>query len=137
MLIFFCLLDDLILGFCCSNLTRESVGLELASTVTFALQANRLTKCASHPNFYPCSPAPVKTLPQVLIITPTRQREEINHSPREDFFENLFPPTIERGGGNYDSTRKYSIKIQSEIQSENRKMTWKIRLFIFCMICSF
>ena len=27
---------------------RETVGLELASTVTLALQANRLTKCASH-----------------------------------------------------------------------------------------
>ena len=28
---------------------RETGGLELASTITLALQANRLTKCASHP----------------------------------------------------------------------------------------
>ena len=34
--------------FCYSNLTRETGGFELASTITLALQANRLTKCASH-----------------------------------------------------------------------------------------
>ena len=28
---------------------RETGGLELASTITLILQANRLTKCASHP----------------------------------------------------------------------------------------
>ena len=28
---------------------RETGGLELASTITLVLQANRLTKCASHP----------------------------------------------------------------------------------------
>ena len=28
---------------------RESGGLELASTITLVLQANLLTKCASHP----------------------------------------------------------------------------------------
>ena len=27
-------------------------GLELASTITLVLQANRLTKCASHPKFF-------------------------------------------------------------------------------------
>ena len=32
-----------------SNLRRETGGFELASTITLALQANRLTKCASHP----------------------------------------------------------------------------------------
>ena len=31
--------------FCWSNLTRETVGLELASTITLALQANQLIKC--------------------------------------------------------------------------------------------
>ena len=49
MLGFICLLDDLMLGFCYSNLTRETGGLELASTITFILQVNRLTTCASHP----------------------------------------------------------------------------------------
>ena len=34
----------MILGFCYSNLRRETGGLELASTITLVLQANRLTK---------------------------------------------------------------------------------------------
>ena len=46
---FVCLLDELILGFCYSELTLETNGFELASTITLVLQANRLTKCASHP----------------------------------------------------------------------------------------
>ena len=45
---FVCLLDELILGFCYSDLTSETGGFELASTITLVLQANRLTKCASH-----------------------------------------------------------------------------------------
>ena len=47
--VFVCLPDDLILGFCYSDLTREAGGFELASTITPVLQANRLTKCAGHP----------------------------------------------------------------------------------------
>ena len=43
------LLDKLILGFCYSDLTWETGVSELASTITLVLQANRLTKCASHP----------------------------------------------------------------------------------------
>ena len=35
--------------FCYSNLRLETGGFELASTITLVLQANRLTKCASHP----------------------------------------------------------------------------------------
>ena len=46
--IFVCLLDDLILGFCCSDLTLETGGFELASTITLVLQASQLTKYASH-----------------------------------------------------------------------------------------
>ena len=42
--IFVCLLDKLILGFCYSDLTLETGGFELASTITLVLQANRLTK---------------------------------------------------------------------------------------------
>ena len=49
MLISVCLIDDLILGFCYSKLKQETGGLELASTVTLIVQANQLTKCASHP----------------------------------------------------------------------------------------
>ena len=41
--------DELILSFCYSDLTLETGGFELASTITLVLQANQLTKCASHP----------------------------------------------------------------------------------------
>ena len=44
---FVCLLDDLILGFCYSNLTRETGGFEVASAITHVLQVILLTKCAS------------------------------------------------------------------------------------------
>ena len=47
-----CLFDDeLILSFCYSDLTLETGGFELASTITLVLQTNRLTKCASHPEW--------------------------------------------------------------------------------------
>ena len=49
---FVCLLDELILGFCYSDLTLETDGFELASATTLVLQANRLTKCASQPNIF-------------------------------------------------------------------------------------
>ena len=39
------LVSDLILDFCYSSLSLETGGFELTSTITFALQANRLTKC--------------------------------------------------------------------------------------------
>ena len=45
----FRLLDKLILGFCYSDLILETGGFELASTNILVLQANQLTKCASHP----------------------------------------------------------------------------------------
>ena len=43
--IFVCLLDELKLDFCYSELTLETGGFELASIITLVLQANRLTKC--------------------------------------------------------------------------------------------
>ena len=49
---FVCLLDELILGVCYSDLTWKTGGFELASTITLVLQANRLTKCDSHPKCY-------------------------------------------------------------------------------------
>ena len=42
------LIDMILAFFCYSNLRRETE-FELASTITLVLQANRLTKCASHP----------------------------------------------------------------------------------------
>ena len=41
------LLGESILGFCYSDLTLETGGFELASTITLVLQPNRLTKCSS------------------------------------------------------------------------------------------
>ena len=46
--IFVCLLDELILGSCLSDLTLETGRFELASTITLVLQANRPIKSASH-----------------------------------------------------------------------------------------
>ena len=42
---YFCLLDDLILSFCYSTF---DTGNRWTRTITLVLQANRLTKCASH-----------------------------------------------------------------------------------------
>ena len=41
----------------------------------------------------------------------SRSREkEITHSARQHSLENLFPPTVERVGGNYDLLYQNSIK---------------------------
>ena len=56
------LLFYLILGFCYSNLTRGTGGFELASTITLILQANRLTKCDSHPKLWIVKPSWLLTL---------------------------------------------------------------------------
>ena len=47
-----CLLDELVLGFCYSDLTLESGGFELASTIILLLEANRLTKYAKNLQLY-------------------------------------------------------------------------------------
>ena len=69
------------------------------------------------------APCPVKTLPQFLIVTPTRQKEITRSPSGAFFFGNLFLPTTK----GVDETMKYM----------NTKMTCNIRLFIFCMICNF
>ena len=68
MLILVCLLDEFFLGLCYNILTGETGILELASTVTLVLQANRLTKCASHPKNFPLKSFPNAVL--VLVISP-------------------------------------------------------------------
>ena len=52
----------------------------------------------------------LKLAPKFLSSRP--RQKEITHPPRQHSFENLFPPTGERVGGNYDllyqnSVRKY------------------------------
>ena len=69
-----------------------------------------------------------KLSPKFLSSCP--RQKEITHSPRQHSFENLFPPTAERGGGNYDllyqnSVRKYEMT------------SWNIRYLIFFMTCNF
>ena len=65
-------------------------------------------------HFYSC-PSPLKTPPKFL---PSRPRQkEITHSPWQHSFENLLPPTAERGGRNYDllyqnSVRKYEDDLE-------------------------
>ena len=51
---FVCLLDDLIRGFCYSNLTWETGGFALASTITLVLQLNRLIKFKYHSPVLSC-----------------------------------------------------------------------------------
>ena len=41
-----------------------------------------------------------KLAPKFLSLRPTLK--EIAHSPGQHSFQNIFPPTAERGGGNYD-----------------------------------
>ena len=38
------------------------------------------------------------------------RQKEIPHSPRQHSFENLFPSTAKRGGGNYDLFYQNSVK---------------------------
>ena len=73
------------------------------------------------------APPHSKLTPKFLSSRPGQK--EIIHPPRQHSSENLFPQTAERGGENYD--------LLYQIQSENVKMTWNIRFFIFCMICNF
>ena len=49
-----------------------------------------------------------KLAPKFLSLRP--REKEIAHSPRQYSFENLFLPTAERGGGNYDLLYKYSVR---------------------------
>ena len=81
MLVFVCLFDDLIVGFCYSNLTQKTDELELASTITLVLQANRLIKCASHPKNLQVNP---KTIGAV--------NKDIKHKPKfcRQSLQNIF-----------------------------------------------
>ena len=49
-----------------------------------------------------------KLAPKFLSLRP--REKEIVHSPRQYSFKNLFPPTAERGGENYDLLYKYSVR---------------------------
>ena len=52
---------------------------------------------------------PHSKLASNLLSSRLRQKE-ITHCPRQQSYENLFPPTAERGGGNYDLIYQNSIR---------------------------
>ena len=61
------------------------------------------------------APPHSKLTPKFLSSRP--RQKEITFSPRQHSFENLFPPTTERSGGNYDllyqnSVRKYKDDLE-------------------------
>ena len=63
-------------------------------------------------------PLPTHNSPQVLVFRP--RQKEITHSPRQHCFENWFPLTAGRGGGNYNllcqnSVRKYEDGMDREV----------------------
>ena len=71
-------------------------------------------KCIDSKHFYSC-PSPLKTRPQLLSSRP--RQKEVTYSRKQHSFENLFPPTAERGGRNYDllyqnSVRKYEDDLE-------------------------
>ena len=70
-----------------------------------------------------------KLAPKFLLSHP--RQKEITHS-QGSIFPKICFPNSRRGGGNYDLLYQ-----NTKIQSENMKMTWDIRLFIFCVICNF
>ena len=73
-------------------------------------------------------PSLVKALPQVLIINPPGTGELVD--PPSSIFSKIYSPQQLKG-------MKKTMICFIKIQIENMRMTWNIRLFIFCMIRSF
>ena len=69
MLILVCLLDELILGFCYSNLRWEFGGIEFASIITLVLQVNRPTKYASHTILSESTELVTPTLSETMLVS--------------------------------------------------------------------
>ena len=84
-------------------------------------------KCIESKNIYLSPPPKSKLSPKFLSSPPGRVKLLI--SPSQCFFENLFPQQQKR----VQEPMICFIKIQSG----NMKMTWNIRLFIFCMTYNF
>ena len=53
------------------------------------------------------SPPHLKLAPKFL--SSRHRQKDITHSPRQHSFENLFPPTAKKGGGNYDLFYQNSV----------------------------
>ena len=69
-------------------------------------------------------PLPTQSKLSPKFLSPHPRQRETTHSLRQHYFQQ------QKG---VEETMIYFIRIQSE----NMKMTWNIRLFIFCMVCYF
>ena len=72
-------------------------------------------KCIDSRHLYSCfsplNPPPLPPHPSAFKFLSSHPRQkETSHSPRQHSFENLFPPTAERGGGNYVLPNEKSIR---------------------------
>ena len=70
-------------------------------------------KCIEFSRFYPCFPSNSK-LSSKFFSSPPRNR----NSPMQRFFEDLFSPAAERGGGNLlyqTSTGKYDGDLEQQV----------------------
>ena len=66
-----------------------------------------IPQCIDLRYFYSC-PSPLKTCPQVLVITPYAEENYSTHRQRS--FKNLFSLTAGRGIGNYDLLYQNSVR---------------------------
>ena len=85
-------------------------------------------KCIESRSFYSCSSSPHSKL-SLSCYYHTLGRGKLLISPGNCFSRSSFPQQQK----SVEQTMIWLIRIQSE----NMKMTWNIRLFIFCMICNF
>ena len=60
------------------------------------------------PGIFTPAPPYLSLAPNFLSSQP--RQKKITHSPRQHSFKNMFPPTPERGGGNYDLLYQNSVQ---------------------------
>ena len=53
---------------------------------------------------------PAQTSPPPEVLVSSSRQKEITHSPKQHSFENLFPPTAEKGRGKYDLLYQYLVR---------------------------
>ena len=96
-------------------------------------------KCIESRHFYSC-PLPPHSVLTLKFLSSHPSQKEITHSqllitqliiPRQHFFWKSAPPPQQQKG--VEETMICFIRIQSE----NMKVVWNIRLFVFCVICNF
>ena len=63
------------------------------------------------------APTHSKLVPK--IFSSCHRQKEITHSPKQHSLENLFPPTADRGGENYDLLYQNSIRKYEDDSEDN------------------